>query len=141
MKILLISSNNRHSTSSSWLLIIHIILFRHIKIVPDYESLLLIEDAEPSIRSKVVLATSADLNFGPSRKILFDWAPNASALLLLTADYYPDNSLAGQLMALSEASIIQDSRGRNMMQKFDIEFDVMACLDLLPPNINLFYFR
>lgn len=102
-------------------------LVRYIKVVADWRELAQLSANDN--KSMLVLASGNSLEMGPSRRILFDWAANPQSLLVLTQDSYPEGSLADHLLGLSEQSTAVDAKGRPVLQKFDIEFQVLILFE------------
>lgn len=82
---------------------------KHIKAVATVEALQAAMEASKATSGtampKVVLATSASLSYGPSRRLFYEWASLADHLVLFTMSptTAPPESLAGQLAKYADA--------------------------------------
>lgn len=104
--------------------------FKHIKVLPSYDAFLELESRQDGGRSRVVLASGPTLDYGPSKRFLFDWASNPAAMLVFVDSYYPSDSLAAKMLNLQRKSAATDSKGRVAHSPFELSFDVCPLLSL-----------
>lgn len=80
---------------------------------------------------KVVFASGASLEAGPSRALLAEWAPHSANLLLLPFTEAPDGTVASRVLTAAATATDEKEKFLRLQMSRRVPLEVRPCVDAI----------